>query len=37
MDCVTGVVTALQADGLLTEQAEKWYIEKAKTDEIGIE
>ena len=30
-------VEALRADGLLTEEAEKWYIEKAKTDEIGVD
>jgi hypothetical protein len=36
VDCVTDVVTALRADGLLTELAEKWYIEKARSDEIGV-
>ncbi len=33
--CVTGVATKLHADGLLTDEAKAWYIEKAKTDEIG--
>ena len=33
--CVTGVVNDLHADGVLTEEAKDWYIEKAKTDEIG--
>jgi hypothetical protein len=37
VDCVTGVVTALHADGLLTDEARKWYIDKAKTDEIGVD
>ena len=33
--CVTDVATSLHADGLLTDEAKAWYIEKAKTDEIG--
>ena len=33
--CVTGVVDELYADGLLTAEARIWYIEKAKSDEIG--
>ena len=37
VDCVTGVVTELREDGLLTAEAEKWYIEKAATDEIGVD
>jgi hypothetical protein len=37
VDCVTGVVTALHADGLLTAEAEKWYVEKAETDAIGVD
>jgi len=37
VDCVTGVVTALRSDGLLTAEAEKWYIEKAQADEIGVD
>jgi len=36
-ECVTGVVNDLRADGLLTEEARVWYIEKAKTDEIGVD
>ena len=36
-ECVTGVVNELRADGLLTPEAERWYIEKAKTDEIGVD
>jgi len=35
VECVSGVVTALHADGLLTPEAKQWYIEKAKTDVIG--
>ena len=37
IDCVTGIVNELQADGLLTKNAERWYIEKAKHDEIGVD
>jgi hypothetical protein len=37
VECVTGVVTKLSADGLLTTEAERWYIEKAKSDEIGVD
>jgi len=37
VQCVTGVVNSLRAAGLLTEQAQKWYIEKAKTDDIGVD
>ena len=33
--CVTDVVNQLQEDGLLTKAAQQWYIEKAKSDEIG--
>lgn len=33
--CVTGVATGLHSEGLLTDEARAWYIEKAKTDEIG--
>lgn len=33
--CVTDVVTDLHADGLLTQEAKDWYIEKARIDEIG--
>jgi hypothetical protein len=36
VECVTAVVNELRTDGLLTSEAEKWYIEKAKTDEIGV-
>jgi hypothetical protein len=35
VECVTGVVTALHADGLLTPEAKQWYIDKAQTDVIG--
>jgi len=33
--CVTDVVNQLHADGLLTKEAQQWYIEKSKSDEIG--
>lgn len=33
--CVAGVANSLNADGLLTDEARDWYIEKAKTDVIG--
>lgn len=33
--CVTDVATSLHNEGLLTDEAKAWYIEKAKTDEIG--
>ncbi len=35
--CVTGVVNDLYDDGLLLREARDWYIEKAKTDEIGVD
>lgn len=35
--CVTEVAKNLHASGLLTEEAVKWYIEKAKIDEIGVD
>jgi hypothetical protein len=35
--CVADVVNDLYADGLLLEEARDWYIEKAKTDEIGVD
>jgi hypothetical protein len=37
VECVTGVVNDLHADGLLTPEARDWYVEKAKTDEIGVD
>jgi hypothetical protein len=37
VDCVTGVVNQLRADGLLTEEARRWYIAKAATDDIGVD
>ena len=37
VECVSGVVADLRADGLLTQEAEKWYIEKAKVDIIGVD
>jgi hypothetical protein len=37
VECVTGVVTGLEADGLLTDEARRWYIEKAKTEDIGVD
>jgi hypothetical protein len=37
VQCVTGVVNDLYADGLLTKEAQQWYIDKARTDEIGID
>ncbi len=37
VECVSGVVTALHKDGLLTPEAKDWYIEKAKTDVIGYQ
>jgi len=37
VSCVTEVATSLNADGLLTDEAVTWYIEKAKTDEIGVD
>ena len=37
LECVTGVVTALHADGLLTPEAKQWYIEKANADVIGVD
>jgi len=36
VSCVTEVATSLQADGLLTDEAVTWYIEKARTDDIGV-
>jgi hypothetical protein len=36
VECVTGVVEDLYADGLLTVEAKTWYIENAKTEEIGV-
>jgi len=33
--CVSDVATQLNSEGLLTDEAKAWYIEKAKTDEIG--
>jgi len=36
-ECVTSVASALRADGLLTEEAERWYFERAKTDDIGVD
>jgi hypothetical protein len=35
--CVSDVATSLHADGLLTDEALTWYIEKAQTDEIGVD
>ena len=35
--CVTGVVDDLYAEGFLLKEARDWYIEKAKTDEIGVD
>jgi hypothetical protein len=35
--CVTDVVTELHGDGLLTDEAKTWYIEKAAEDEIGVD
>ena len=35
--CVSDVVTNLHADGLLTSEARDWYVEKARTDEIGVD
>ena len=37
VSCVTGVVNDLHADGLLTKEARSWYINKAMTDEIGVD
>jgi len=37
VSCVTDVATSLNADGLLTDEAVTWYIEKAQTDEIGVD
>jgi len=37
VSCVTDVATSLNADGLLTDEALTWYIEKAHTDEIGVD
>ena len=37
VECVADVVYDLHADGLLTQNAKDWYIEKAKTDEIGVD
>jgi hypothetical protein len=37
VECVTNVVDGLHADRLLTQEARVWYIEKAKTDEIGVD
>lgn len=36
-DCVAGVVRALRADGLLTDEAVQWYLRKAEHDDIGVE
>ena len=35
--CVSNVVNDLYADGLLLAEAVDWYIEKARTDEIGVD
>jgi hypothetical protein len=35
--CVTDVATKLHADRLLTDVALDWYLEKARTDEIGVD
>lgn len=37
VECVTDVASSLRADGLLTAEAERWYIEKSKTDAIGVD
>jgi hypothetical protein len=37
VSCVTGVVTKLNAERLLTAEAKEWYIEKAGTDDLGID
>ncbi|MFT7461490.1 MAG: hypothetical protein ACI909_004193, partial [Planctomycetota bacterium] len=36
VECVAGVVEDLYADGLLTVEAKTWYVENAKTEEIGV-
>lgn len=36
VDCVRDVVAGLRSEGLLTAQAAEWYVEKARTDEIGV-
>ena len=35
--CVTDVVSDLYTDGLLLEEAKDWYIQKAMSDEIGVD
>jgi hypothetical protein len=35
--CVTQVASELHASGLLTKEALDWYLEKAQTDDIGVE
>lgn len=35
VDCVTQVVTELASERLLTDEAADWYIEKARSDDIG--
>jgi hypothetical protein len=37
VSCVTDVVNDLYADGLLMPEARDWYIDKARTDEIGVD
>ena len=37
VSCVTDVATSLNADGLLTDEAATWYIEKAQVDDIGVD
>ncbi|NNE38466.1 MAG: hypothetical protein HKN08_09190 [Gammaproteobacteria bacterium] len=37
VECVTGVVNDLHADGLLTPEARTWYIDKAYKDDIGVD
>jgi len=37
VSCVSDVAKGLNADGLLTDEAVTWYIEKAQTDDIGVD
>ncbi len=37
VQCVAGVVNDLYGAGLLTKEAQEWYIDKARTDEIGVD
>lgn len=37
VSCVTDVARSLHADRLLTDVALDWYLEKARTDEIGVD